>query len=69
MQKHHLNPTEALEAFLDLGAEKMVPIHFGTFKLSSEKMDEPIEWLKRVSSERNLSENIVILKSGETAEI
>lgn len=65
MKSRHLNPTEALEAFLDLGAKKMIPIHFGAFKLSSEKMDEPVEWLKRVASERNLSENVMILKSGE----
>ena len=65
MQKRHLNPAEALEAFTDLGARYMIPIHHGTFKLSTEKMTQPAEWLVRLSCERGLAEKLRIPKSGE----
>lgn len=68
MKHRHTNPAEAIEAFLDLGAKKMVPIHFGTFKLSAEKMKEPLEWLTRLALERELGDKIHILKSGERVE-
>ena len=42
MKVVHLNPEEAVRAFQDLGASGvMVPIHWGTFKLTDEPMDEP----------------------------
>ncbi len=65
MKKRHMNPAEALEAFLDLKAKHMIPIHYGEFKLSSEKVGEPAEWLERLATERNLSEQVHILNSGE----
>lgn len=67
MQKRHLNPVDALQAFLDTGAKHMIPIHYGTFRLSLEKLNEPAEWLARLSIERNLSAQVHILKlkSGE----
>lgn len=67
MKKRHMTPVEALEAFLDLGAKKMVPVHFGSFRLSAEKLAEPLEWLSRVAIERNLGERVHILKSGESS--
>ncbi len=41
MQSVHVNPEEAGQAFLDVGARIMVPMHWGTFKLSAERTDEP----------------------------
>src|SRR5271170_7081775 len=32
----HTSPEDALQGFLDLGAHWMVPMHFGTFRLSAE---------------------------------
>jgi L-ascorbate metabolism protein UlaG (beta-lactamase superfamily) len=41
MQSAHVNPEEAGQAFLDVGAHIFVPMHWGTFKLSTERTDAP----------------------------
>jgi L-ascorbate metabolism protein UlaG (beta-lactamase superfamily) len=41
MRYLHMNPEEAVSAFRALNARAMVPIHWGTFKLTDEAMDEP----------------------------
>lgn len=41
MRYLHMNPEEAVAAFRALNARAMVPIHWGTFKLTDEAMDEP----------------------------
>ncbi len=43
MQSVHVNPEEAVRAFQELGGSRtvMVPMHWGTFKLTDEAMDEP----------------------------
>jgi len=52
MSKQHLNPEEAIQAFIDLGACSFVAMHWGTFKLTDEPLDEPpqrlaVEWGRR----------------------
>lgn len=44
MEVNHTNPPEALQACNDLGAKIMIPIHYGTFALSDEPLDEPLQW-------------------------
>jgi N-acyl-phosphatidylethanolamine-hydrolysing phospholipase D len=41
MRYLHMNPEEAVAAFRAVNARVMVPIHWGTFKLTDEAMDEP----------------------------
>jgi len=41
MKTVHMNPAEALAAYHELGGGRLVPIHWGTFKLTDEPMDEP----------------------------
>nr|WP_293252429.1 MBL fold metallo-hydrolase [Nannocystis sp.] len=52
MSKQHMNPEEAVQAFADLGARRFLAMHWGTFKLTDEPLDEPprrldAEWLRR----------------------
>jgi L-ascorbate metabolism protein UlaG (beta-lactamase superfamily) len=52
MSKQHMNPEEAARAFTDLGARNFVAMHWGTFKLTDEPLDEPParladEWRRR----------------------
>jgi L-ascorbate metabolism protein UlaG (beta-lactamase superfamily) len=41
MRPVHMGPEEAARAFAELGARTLVPIHWGTFHLSDEAMDDP----------------------------
>jgi L-ascorbate metabolism protein UlaG (beta-lactamase superfamily) len=41
MQSVHMNPAEAVQAHLDLEASESVGMHFGTFQLTTEGIDEP----------------------------
>lgn len=43
MQPMHMDPDEAVQAHVDLGASHMVPMHWGTFDLGGEPLLEPIE--------------------------
>ena len=42
MQRIHMNPAEAVQAHLDLDAQQSVGMHFGTFQLTLEGIDEPV---------------------------
>lgn len=43
MRTTHVNPEEAVQACLDLGAARMATMHWGTFLLSREPVMEPLE--------------------------
>jgi L-ascorbate metabolism protein UlaG (beta-lactamase superfamily) len=45
MQAVHMNPAEAVQAHLDLEARDSVGMHFGTFQLTAEGIDEPLRAL------------------------
>jgi L-ascorbate metabolism protein UlaG (beta-lactamase superfamily) len=40
-----MNPAEAVQAHLDLEASESVGMHFGTFQLTTEGVDEPLRAL------------------------
>jgi L-ascorbate metabolism protein UlaG (beta-lactamase superfamily) len=62
----HTCPEEALQAFLDLGARRMIPMHYGTFRLSQEPMDEPVERLMAAARLSGVASSVNVLPEGET---
>jgi len=46
MQEQHMNPAEAVQAHLDLGAKLSIGMHCGTFPLANEGPDEPLLHLR-----------------------
>ncbi|HEV3215456.1 MAG TPA: MBL fold metallo-hydrolase [Vicinamibacterales bacterium] len=54
MQPVHMNPAEAVQAHLDLGASESVGMHFGTFHLTTEGIDEPLRALEEACRARNI---------------
>ena len=63
----HMGPDEALKAFRDLGSRWFVPMHFGTFKLSFEPLDEPPRWLSELAHQQELTHHLKILEEGVPA--
>ena len=61
----HMNPEEALDAFLALKAKVMVPMHYGTFRLSYEPLDEPPRRLLAAAFSRQMEEHIVWMQEGK----
>jgi L-ascorbate metabolism protein UlaG (beta-lactamase superfamily) len=54
MQAVHMNPAEAVQAHLDLEASESVGMHFGTFQLTTEGIDEPLRALEDACRARNI---------------
>jgi L-ascorbate metabolism protein UlaG (beta-lactamase superfamily) len=54
MQAVHMNPAEAVQAHLDLEACESVGMHFGTFQLTTEGIDDPLCALEDACRARNI---------------
>ncbi len=57
MQAVHMNPAEAVQAHLDLRAVESIGMHFGTFQLTTEGIDEPLRALEQARRQRQLPES------------
>jgi L-ascorbate metabolism protein UlaG (beta-lactamase superfamily) len=62
----HCNPEDALQAFEDMQGRYMVPIHWGTFRLSDEPIHEPPVWLARLCTDNGFDGRVQILQHGRT---
>lgn len=60
----HMGPEEAVQVFHDLKARWLVPMHYGSFKLSFEAMDEPPRLLSELARKHGLSHQLRILDEG-----
>jgi N-acyl-phosphatidylethanolamine-hydrolysing phospholipase D len=66
MTYHHMDPAEAYQAFEDLGARFLLPMHWGTFDLTDEPVDLPPKVLREVVSSRGGdAERVRVLAIGE----
>ena len=75
MRPVHMNPDDAIQAYRDLVSAcpgpppPLVPIHWGTFKLTDEPMDEPPRLARAAWERHGLSASLFwLLKHGETQE-
>ena len=70
MRVVHMDPAEALGAYAELagdGAPALLPIHWGTFKLTDEPMDEPPRVTQQLWQEAGRAgERLWLLRHGET---
>jgi L-ascorbate metabolism protein UlaG (beta-lactamase superfamily) len=62
----HTSPEEALRAFVELNARQMVPMHYGTFRLGREPIDEPLQRLEAEATRLGVKEKVRVLGEGET---
>ncbi|MDU5142414.1 MAG: MBL fold metallo-hydrolase [Paenibacillus dendritiformis] len=67
MSRQHVTPEEALQAFEDVGAKLMIPMHYGAFKLADDTPKEALDRLEAERLRRNLDEaKVKLLALGET---
>jgi N-acyl-phosphatidylethanolamine-hydrolysing phospholipase D len=69
MREAHLDPEQAVQAARDLRAQRAMGMHFGTFDLSDEPLDEPPKRFRAAGRAAGLDDaDVWILKIGETRE-
>ncbi len=79
MRRFHMDPRQAVQAFVDLDAARMVPIHYGTFINSTDNPGDALRELENARKKVNLGPRIVaplaigerrvFVKVGESAEL
>lgn len=63
----HVNPEEAVKIHQDVGARRSVAMHWGTFRLTLEPMDEPPQRLAKALEAEGLSPtDFFVMQHGET---
>ena len=55
MRSVHMDPAEAVQAHLDVRAIASIGMHFGTFRLTTEAVDEPLLALERARDAHGIS--------------
>ncbi|MBU4353069.1 MAG: MBL fold metallo-hydrolase [Nanoarchaeota archaeon] len=65
MKDHHLSPNDAINAMEMLEAKNMIPIHWGSFKMAFDGVDEPKEELLKLIEKNNLNGKVHLLENGE----
>ena len=66
MSPMHMDPADAVQAYIDLKADIFIPSHWGTFDLADEPMDEPPHKLREAISKSSLdSTKFWIMQHGE----
>ena len=63
IKNNHLGPQEAFNALEQLQAKRMIPMHYGTYKLTDEPLDEPLKWMQEI--DKTSLGKINFLKGGE----
>ena len=65
-RERRMSPLDALQAFEDLKARVMIPIAFGAFAMSYERLHDPERWLAELVAQRGLEDYVVALEPGES---
>jgi L-ascorbate metabolism protein UlaG (beta-lactamase superfamily) len=65
MESNHMSPTNAIQAFDDMNAQYMVPMHYGCFDLSNESLEDPIRVYQNIKLRHPKSNQLLVPKLGE----
>jgi N-acyl-phosphatidylethanolamine-hydrolysing phospholipase D len=67
MATQHVNPAEAVQVHRDLGAKRSVGVHWGTFAMTDEALDEPPRALAQAVRAAGLAEDeFTVMAIGQT---
>ena len=64
MESVHVDPVQAVQAFVDLRAKHFLPIHWGAFDLADEPLQEPPALLQQAAAEQNVADSVHLLDIG-----
>lgn len=65
METNHSSPEKAFQAFVDLKANYMVPMHYGTFDLSDEPVCLPGQLLAEIAIKNEKTQQVLIPMLGQ----
>jgi N-acyl-phosphatidylethanolamine-hydrolysing phospholipase D len=66
MAQSHMNPKEAVRAFIGLKAKKMMIAHWGAFRLGDEPVHFPPIQIREALAKEGLADRLIDLRQGET---
>jgi L-ascorbate metabolism protein UlaG (beta-lactamase superfamily) len=70
MSTQHMGPEESVQAFSDLRARQAIAMHWGTFKLTDEPLDEPPVRFRAAAAARGVTEDVArVVAVGETVNV
>lgn len=65
MKDHHMDPEDALKAMRILMAKEMIPIHWGSFRMALDGVDEPKKDLISIIGYNDMKDKVHVLNNGE----
>ena len=67
MKEQHINPDEAVKIHQDVGSKQSLGVHWGTFELTDEALDQPIVDMRKALAEQGIAgEKFRLLEHGQT---
>ena len=70
MASQHVNPAEAVQIHIDLAARRSVGVHWGTFELTDESLDDPPMQLAQARKAKGVADqDFFVMAIGETRKL